>query len=43
MYLMNETKFRNITFIAIQALTEDKEDEEKENFHAQLTLQHGGF
>jgi hypothetical protein len=31
-----KTKFRNITFINIQILTEDKEGKEKENFHAQL-------
>jgi hypothetical protein len=29
-----KTKFRNITAIIIHALTEDKMEEEKENFHA---------
>lgn len=36
-----KTKFRNITFTNIQAPTEDKEEEEKENFHAQLRTAYG--
>jgi hypothetical protein len=36
-----KTKFRNIIFINIQALTEDKGEEEKQNFHAQLRRAYG--
>jgi len=31
-----KTKFRNTTFINIRAPTEEKEEEKKENFYAQL-------